>query len=102
MQTETIQEINETFKTLVRQQVAKGGGTRWGEAESTEVIAGLVDLLVTNEDASTEGFDAIREKVSRVVNPSAFAQVLEKLPEGHASRIVRAKRGSGGNRAADL
>lgn len=115
MKSETLQEIKDTFKTVVRQQVAKGGKVRWGEAESLAVIEALVDVLVSNEDAQADGFDAIRTNVGQVVNPSAFAQTLEKLPAvgfdekgqplaggtfPHPARIVRPKRGTGGSRGA--
>lgn len=115
MKQETIEVLKTTFKNAVRAAVAKSGGLRWGEAESLSVIEALVEEYVSNEDAQTEGFDAIRANVSRVVNPSAFAQFLEKLPttgfneEGepekggtypHPARITRPKRGSGGARGS--
>lgn len=100
MKSETLQEIKDTFKTVVRQQVAKGGKVRWGEAESLAVIEALVEVMVTNEDATAEGFDAIRANVGQVVNPSAFAQTLEKLPKDHPASITRPKRGTGGSRGA--
>lgn len=103
MKIETVNEIKETFKMSVRTQVAKGGGVRWGEAESLAVVEDLVTVLLSNEDAQAEGFDAIRHQVGQVINPSAFAQRLEKLEVGHPSRIVRPKRGTGGSRGlADL
>lgn len=100
MKPETLAEIKDTFKTVVRQQVAKGGKVRWGEAESLAVIEALCDVLLTNEDAGADGFDAIRANVGQVVNPSAFAQTLEKLPKDHPASITRPKRGTGGSRGA--
>lgn len=84
-------EIHEEFKGLVRKTVAANGNTRFGEKESLDVIEGLVDILTNDEEAGNEGFDSIREHIRLVVNPSAFAQRLEKLPEGHPSRITREK-----------
>lgn len=94
MKAETIAEIKETFKVTVRAQVGKGGHVRWGEAESLAVVEALCDVLLNNEDAQADGFDAIRENVRQVVNPSAFAQKLEDLPIEHPSHIRRPKRGT--------
>lgn len=93
MKDETIVELKATAQALVTQQVKKGGGVRWGEAESVAVIAGMVDWLVATPDATAEGSDAIAGVLREVVNPSSFAQKLEKLPEGNPRRIVRAARG---------
>lgn len=100
MKQETVQEIKDTFKTVVRQQVAKGGKVRWGEAESLAVIEALVEVMMSNADAQADGFDAIRVNVAQVVNPSAFAQTLERLPKDHPASITRPKRGTGGARGA--
>lgn len=99
MKKETQDEINEAFKTAVRRCVAQGNHAKWGEGESLEVIEELVGVLVSSEDASLEGFASIRAKVALVVNPSAFAQFLEKQPLDHPSHIRRPKRGTGGSKA---
>ncbi len=77
-----MKKVIEAFKAEVRKQVAKGGHSRWGNDESVAVIAELVSVMNSDEELSAEGFDAIRDKVAEVVNPSAFAQRLESLPDG--------------------
>jgi len=88
--------LAEAFKVSVRKFVAQNNHSKWGEAESVGVISDMVDALMSDDDASAEGFDAIRAFCAKVVNPSAFAQSLEKLPDSHPAHIVRPKRGSGG------
>ena len=122
MKEETKAMLAEAFKTSVRKAVAKGNHARWGEAESVAVVSDMTDALMSDEDASAEGFDCIRGYVAKVVNPSAFAQSLDKLPNGtdrergtydeasgkvreakagedlvaHPSYLNRPKRGTGG------
>lgn len=115
MKTETTQRLALAFRDSVRAHVKAGGNVRWGEAESNGVISDMVGTLLSDEDAILEGPDAIAPFVAKVVNPSAFAQFLEKLPAsgfgpdgeplagaayGHPARIVRPARGSGGARSA--
>jgi hypothetical protein len=88
--------LAEAFKTSVRKFVAQGNHTKWGEAESVGVISDMVEALMSDEDASAEGFDAIHSRVAKVVNPSAFAQTLDKLPKDHPAHLNRPKRGTGG------
>ena len=96
--------MKDTFKQAVREAVENGGHARWGEAESLSVCKAVIAKA-----AGESGLDEIEAQalannaatyIQKVINPSAFAQILEKLPEGHASRIVRPKRGTGGSRAA--
>lgn len=101
MNKETAESIKQVYTTAVRAAVAKGNHARWGEAESLSVIEALFDAAVSDDDALAEGFDAIRANVAKVINPSAFAQVLDKLPKDHPSSITRPKKGSGGSRTAD-
>lgn len=88
--------LAEAFKVSVRKFVAQNNHSKWGESESVGVISDMVDAMTSDDDAMNEGFDAIRAFVAKVVNPSAFAQSLEKLPSEHPAHIVRPKRGSGG------
>lgn len=101
MKPETNEELKKVFVQAVTVAVAKGGGVRWGEAESLAVVEAMVEAMLASDDAMAKGFDAIRANVGKVVNPSAFAQALEKLPEGNPRRIVRPKRGTGGSRVTD-
>lgn len=113
MKTETTQMLAAEFKSAVRAHAKAGGNVRWGEAESNGVIADMIDALLTSDDAINEGSDAITAFIAKVVNPSAFAQFLEKLPAtgfgadgepladgtfGHPARLSRPKRGTGGAR----
>ena len=82
MNINAITKVSETFKSAVRAEVAKGNHARWGERESVNVIEALFGLSESDADVQAEGFDAIRDKVAEVVNPSAFAQKLETLPDG--------------------
>jgi hypothetical protein len=88
--------LAEAFKVSVRKFVAQNNHSKWGEAESVGVISDMVDAMTSNDYALEEGFDSIRAFCAKVVNPSAFAQSLEKLPDTHPAHIVRPKRGSGG------
>lgn len=111
MTKEQSDKIKEAFKAVVRERVALGNHARWGESDSLAVVEKLVEVLQGDDELALEGFDAIRANVGQVVNPSAFAQVLEKLPDGvdkdangvvqpaHPSFIRRPKRGTGGSRA---
>lgn len=94
MKDETIKELKATAQALVTQQVKKGGGVRWGEAESVAVITGMIDWLLSNDEAMAEGSDCIGQQIREVVNPSSFAQRLEKLPEGSPRKITRQVRGA--------
>lgn len=84
-------KVKEANKNAVRAAAKAGGNSRWGEAESLAVIEELFNLAISDEEVQVEGFDAIRDCVAAVINPSAFAQRLEKLPEDHPARIVRVK-----------
>lgn len=116
------EKVAATFRTSVREAVAKGNHSRWGEGESAQVIEALVELLVSDDEVSADGYDAIREQVRRVINPSAFAQGLEDLPDGsgkdkdgqddkdadgnpkpaHPSFIRRVGKGKRGGKAMDV
>lgn len=77
----TTQKVQEAFRSIVGTLTARNRA-RWGNAESVEVIEKLVELLQSDEEIGLEGFDAIRARVAQMVNPSAFAQNLEELPDG--------------------
>lgn len=94
MKDETIKELKATAQALVTAAVKKGGGVRWGESESLAVVLGMVDWAFANEEVVAEGSDALAGVFREVINPSSFAQKLEKLPEGNPRRIVRAARGA--------
>lgn len=116
------EKVADTYKAAVRTAVAKGNHSRWGNEESVSVIEALFGLALSDEEVGLEGFDAISQQVSNVVNPSAFAQILEGLPDGtgqdkegkpdkdvdgnpkaaHPAWIRRGKRGGGGSRTAGL
>lgn len=81
-----MKNITEAFKQSVRTSAAKGGHIRWGENEST---AAIVAAIVAG--AMESGLDEIEANalatnltpyVREVVNPSAYAQKLEQLPDG--------------------
>lgn len=82
MDKSVIEKVQAQFRGLVREQVAKGNHSRWGESESVAVVEGLFALAASDDEIGGEGFDAIREQVKRVINPSAFAQGLEGLSDG--------------------
>ena len=95
--------INEAFKASVRAQVAKHNHSKWGGDDSTEVICEVVKAAAMESgldklEATTLAGN-IRTLVLEVVNPSAFAQKLEKLPKDHPSYVKRPERGQ---RAANL
>lgn len=76
----TKEEYKAEFLKAVQVNVEKGNHARWGNDESVSVIEKLVEAV--NSDDSQPGFDAIRDYVATVVNPSAFAQKLEELSDG--------------------
>lgn len=82
MSQKVIEKVSATFRQTVRAQVAKGNHSQWREGDSLAVIEEMVGLLTSDEEVGAEGFDAIRDQMKRVVNPSAFAQSLEGLPDG--------------------
>lgn len=87
--------IKEAYQATVAEQVKKGANARWGEAESVAVIkavvkAGAMESGLDEVEANALADNVVAE-VARVVNPSAFAQRLEKLPDGHACKITRSK-----------
>jgi len=96
MKDETKVMLADAFKVSVRKFVKAGNHAKWGEAESVGVISDMTDAMVSDDDALNEGFDAIRAFVAKVVNPSAFAQTLDKLPKDHPAHLNRPKRGTGG------
>jgi hypothetical protein len=96
-----MEKVATVRRDTVRAQVARGNHSRWGGAESVAVIEELVSLLVSDEEVGAEGFDAIREAVTEVVNPSAFAQVLEKLDESHPAHIRRPEKGKRTSKAGE-
>lgn len=98
--------IKESFVASVTQSVKDGGATRWGEAESKKAT-----LAVVKAAAIESGLDAteaaaicdnIAPFVGLVINPSAFAQVLEKRAVGDPMHITRPKKGSGGAKSTLL
>jgi hypothetical protein len=95
-------EIAEAYKNEVTAQVRKTAGTSWGGEESTAVIEKITDAAYLGE--SPEGFDAIRDLVKALVNPSAFRQQLGKLPPTSPMYVKPAEKGSRGgvNQALSL
>lgn len=94
-------ELAGVRKASVRTQVQKGGRARWGEAESLAVVGDIVEAFCGDEDAMAEGSGVLLPLLRPLINPSAFAQSLEKLPAEHPAHIRRPARGSGGSRKAD-
>ena len=88
------QRAEKVFKAARDGAIAGNGYAKFAEAEQMAVIEAMVDFLVNDEEALTEGFDAIRPSIQAVSNASAFAKLLEKK-----GKIVRAKKGSGGSKA---
>ncbi len=84
------------FKAKRQAVLAKTSFTKFGEAEQLALIEFLVDFLVNDEEASAEGFDAIRLPMAAISNASAYAQKLEK-----AGIIARSKKGTVGGNAKD-
>lgn len=99
MKTETKLELDKSFADSVRKCVAKGNHARWGEPESVRVIKDVVEAFVSSEDAMSEGVDALESYLAAVVNPSQFAQRLEKKDTSHPAHIRRPARGTGGSKA---
>lgn len=78
--------INQAFKQAVRSAAAKSNHAKWGETESTSSICAAIEAA-----AMESGMDEVEAKamvqnltpyVREVVNPSAYAQKLEQLPDG--------------------
>jgi len=70
--------IKEVFQQTVKAELAKSNGTKWGAKESVAVILALIADETGGPDADPSGFDAeFVEAITKVVNPSAFAQSLE-------------------------
>lgn len=88
------QRAEKAFKDARDAAIAKNGFTKFAEAEQLRVFEAMVEFLTNDEEALTEGFDAIRPYVQAVANASAFAQLLEKN-----GKITRAKKGTGGSKA---
>lgn len=78
--------ISEAFKTSVRNSIAKGNHARWGEAESVDAIGAAIVAACMESGLDAAEAKAVADNCSpfvrRVVNPSAFAQDMEKLPDG--------------------
>lgn len=88
-----IMTIKEAYRNAVEKQVKANSASGWGERDSVAVIEAIVDAAYLDDEAG--GFDGVREYVRNLVNPSAFAQKLEKLDEKHPCRIVRQKKAGG-------
>lgn len=88
-----IKKVQKTYADAIRGAAAKNGNSRWGSNESIAVITALVELLVGDEEVGLEGVDAITTEITNVVNPSAFAQALETLPETNPCHIRRPEKG---------
>ena len=78
--------ITEAFKTSVRNSAAKAGHIRWGENESTAaivaaIVAGAMESGLDETEATAMASN-LTPYVREVVNPSAYAQKLEQLPDG--------------------
>lgn len=98
--TDNQKQVQSVFGAKVAERVKLGGNVSWGGDDSVATIEALADAAYSLD----EGFDLIRGYVSELVNPSAFAQKLEKLPEGSACHITRPKRerGKGSDAMAGL
>ncbi len=96
--------INEVFRDTVRAQVAAGNHSRWGEAESVATIKAVVKAAAMesglDEIEATAIVDNCHESIKRVVNPAAFANLLEKLEPTHPSYVCRPKKGTRGSISA--
>lgn len=98
MTKEQSDKLKAAYVAKVTERVVLGNHASWGEEDSLAVIEELVGVMTSDDELTLEGFMCIRENVKNVVNPSAFAQVLEKLPLDHPRHIRRPKRGTGGTR----
>lgn len=116
------QKVADVFRKAVRERVAANNHAAWGNADSAKVIEALVDLVISDDEVQLEGTDAISGQILAVVNPSAFAQKLEELPDGsgktadgeadvdaegvakaaHPSFLRRPKKGTGRGKALDV
>lgn len=85
------------FDDALATAIAKNGRTKFAEAEQMAVIEAMVTFLVNDDEAMTEGFDAISIYIGAVANASQTAQALEKK-----GKITRVARGTGGSKAALL
>lgn len=98
--------IKESFVASVTQSVQANGGTKWGEAESKAAVLAVVKAGAMESGLDVTEAQAICDNIAAyvgvVINPSAFAQMLEKRPENDPMHIKRPKRGSGGGKSALL
>lgn len=81
-----MKSITEAFKASVRNSAAKSNHARWGEVESTSaIVAAIVAAAMESgldETEATAMATNLTPYVREVVNPSAYAQKLEQLPDG--------------------
>lgn len=91
-------ELKAVFQKAVQTRVEANGRSGWGGEDSLKVIEELADAAYSND----EGFDGIRSWVASLVNPSAFRQVLEGLPEGHPRKLKATEKKTRKTVAADL
>lgn len=89
MNNENIDTVKAAFTAAVRSAVAKGNHQGWGQDDSVAVIA----AVATEAFSSGGDFADCERYVAQVVNPSAFAQVLEKLETSHPAHIRRPGKG---------
>lgn len=99
-QKDMIESVKKAYSDTVTARVKANGGSSWGGADSVAVIEAITDAAYL--DGEAPGFDAIRELVSELVNPSAFRQKLEKLPPTHAAYVRPGEKGKRGGTSAAL
>lgn len=99
----TKEQIAAAFKNSIRAQLEKHGAlfgpdgkptnmaSGWGGEDSLTVIESLCDAAYLGDEP--EGFDAIKENVGALVNPSAFRQKLEG--KGLVRKGEKGKRNTG-------
>lgn len=90
------QRAEKAFKDARDRAIAKTNFSKFAEAEQMQVIEAMFDFAASDEEAAAEGFDSIRPYIHAVANASAYAQLLEK----HGKLPNRAKKGTGGSKAA--
>ena len=78
--------INQKFKGAVRALIAKGNHVKWGESDSVAVIVAMATAIGEESGLSAVEATALGEALApyaaKVVNPSAFAQGQETMPDG--------------------
>ena len=94
--TPRVLEAEKAFQAAVKVALETYGKNTWGQKHSIYVIAAMIaddqgapveDILL--ESKETKALTPMMEQISRVVNPSAFAQWLDK----HVKGFKREKQG---------